>query len=336
MPLSTDQLRQLLTERSEPARHRPAPQERITAHIRRARIRRAAGASLIAAVAVAAVVSAVSFAHQHASDQGAISGVPQFPAAFTASDGASYRRLAVTSMPDPAQRSATITVRAGSYPVDVMAACDAPRSGAAVEIEVNGVAAGGFGCPGTPQLAGLSVRPGRQAGITFVKVPMMAGVPEVKASWRFAVYEWKPPASARPAPPVPRLPARYTGNNTTTGHGKALRREIASRSGDWPGGRTATFTVTYHGRNLDISLACSGAIAGRLQAAMFVDGRAAGDVPCTSWTPGDPPPDSSAFGGRTGIADTLTFRIQAPSPYTAAAYAARAASWTISIYEEEF
>jgi hypothetical protein len=33
---------------------------------------------------------------------------------------------------------------------------------------------------------------------------------------------------------------------------------------------------------------------------------------------------------------TLTFRIAAPDPATAAAYAKRAASWTIAVYEEEF
>jgi len=259
----------------------------------------------------------------------------QFPAAFTASDGASYRRVAVTSMAEPAQQSRTITVRVGSYPVDVMAACDVPRSGAAVAVKVNGVTSAAVGCPGAPQLTGLSVRLGHPAHITFTKLPRMAGVPAINASWRFAVYEWKPPASARPAPPVPQLPSSYIGNDTTTGHGKALRREIASRSGDWPSDRTATFTVTYRGRNLDISVACSGAIAGRLQVTMLVDGHQAGEGPCTSWRPGDPPPDNDGFSGRTGIPDTLTFRIQAPSSYLTAAYAARAASWTISIYEEE-
>ena len=43
-PVSEDQLRQLLAERSEPARSRPAPTERITARIRRARMKRAAAA----------------------------------------------------------------------------------------------------------------------------------------------------------------------------------------------------------------------------------------------------------------------------------------------------
>jgi hypothetical protein len=137
------------------------------------------------------------------------------------------------------------------------------------------------------------------------------------------------------APPEPRLPLSYTSYNTTTGHGMAVRRLIASRSGDWPGDRTATVTVPYRRRNLDISIVCAGAIAGRLQVSMQVDGtNAHTQMPCTSWTPGQQPPDSTGILGRTGIPMTLTFRIQAPTTFTAG-YAKRAASWTIAIYEEE-
>jgi hypothetical protein len=59
MPLSSDQLRQLLTERSDPARNRPAPAEPLAARIRHARIRRAAGASLMAIVVLAGLVGIV-------------------------------------------------------------------------------------------------------------------------------------------------------------------------------------------------------------------------------------------------------------------------------------
>jgi hypothetical protein len=37
---------------------------------------------------------------------------------------------------------------------------------------------------------------------------------------------------------------------------------------------------------------------------------------------------------RAGIPETMTFRVQAPSSYWAAAYAKRSASWTIGIYQE--
>jgi hypothetical protein len=235
----------------------------------------------------------------------------------------------------PAQKSVTIKVRVGADPVDVMAACVSPPRPAAAGVSVNGTAGGVFSCLAAPRLIGLPARPGRQADITFTKIT----VPFARnagASWRFAVYEWTPPAMARPAPPVPWLPRSYTGDNTTTGHGKAQLRKIASRSGDWPSDRTAVFTVPFHGRNLDISVVCAGAIADRLQVTMQVNGSPASELPCASWVPGQQPPGNTGFTGQRGKRYTLTFRIKAPSPFTAAAYAKRAASWTIGIYEEEF
>ncbi|HET9970691.1 MAG TPA: hypothetical protein VFQ68_20820 [Streptosporangiaceae bacterium] len=61
---------------------------------------------------------------------------------------------------------------------------------------------------------------------------------------------------------------------------------------------------------------------------MLVDGSGSDTVPCASW-------DGSVTGGRNGRPMTFTFRVQVPSPYSAAAYAKRAASWTIAIYEEQ-
>jgi hypothetical protein len=333
MPVNEDQLRQLLAKRSDPARERPVPEERIAVRIRRARLRRAAGAGLLAVAVAAGVISGVTLAHEHAPGHAAsYSGAP-LPASFTASDGAAYRRLAVTSMTERAQRSASLTVTAGSAPIDVMVSCDHPTGNYLVFVKVNGASAGLLLCQRTPQLLGLPVRPGQQARITFTGAAPL-GSPDVH--WRLAAYSWTPPATARPAPAVPRLPLSYTGPNTTAGHGNALRRLVASRSGDWPADRTATFTLTYHrGRSLDISMVCTGAIASRLQVSMQVDGTQASQVPCTSTAPGSPQA-GSAIGARTGKPITLTFRIQAPGPATAAAASAkRAASWTIAVYEEQ-
>jgi hypothetical protein len=58
-------------------------------------------------------------------------------------------------------------------------------------------------------------------------------------------------------------------------------------------------------------------------------------VSCKSWTPGQPPEETTSIGGRAGVPMTLTFRFLAPSPDTAAAYAKRAASWAIGVYEEQ-
>jgi hypothetical protein len=333
MTVSEDQLRQLLAEHSEPARRRPVPAERIAVRIRRARLRRAAGAGLLAIAAAVGVVSGVTLAHEHGPGHAAsYSGAP-LPASFIAPDGAAYRRLAVISMTERAQRSASLTVTAGSEPVDVMASCDKPASGFFVLVKVNGTSVGILTCQSTPQLLGLPVRPGQQARITFTGA-LALGSPDVH--WRLAAYAWTPPAVARPASPVPRLPDSYTGPNTTAGHGNALRRLVASRSGDWPGDRTATFTLTYHrGRSLDVSMVCAGAIASRLQVSFQVDGSGGQQVPCTSTAPGSPQ-SGSTIGGRPGKPITLTFRIQAPGPGTAAAaYAKRAASWVIAVYEEQ-
>lgn len=332
MPLSTDQLRQLLTERSEPASYRPAPHERIRMRIRRARIRRAAAAVVVAAIAVGGGLVIAPVLDRPAANL-AVTGQP-FPASFTASDGTSYWRVAVTSLTLPAQKTATIRLKVGSYPIDVMAECGAVTSHgvAAAGIAVNGTDSGGVFCPQTRQLFGLPVRLDREADITFTRITLPQ-IPNVGGSLRFAVYEWKPPAVAGPAPAAPRLPRSYLGYNTTTGHGMVLRREIASHSGAWPADRTYTVTVPFRGRGIDISAACSGAIAGRLTITLEDDGHALSTpLQCKSWVAGTAPPDTTGYAGRTGVPATLTFRIQAPSP--AADYAQRSASWTIAIYQE--
>jgi hypothetical protein len=328
MPLSTDQLRELLAERSDAADLHPAPQEGLSMRIRRARIRRATVAGLLAVVAAAGVVTGLHLSQDHAASAVPVSG-QQFPVSFTASDGTLYRRVAVTSMA-AGQRSAAIDVKVGSHPVDVMASCGAPGQDLALSVDVDGASVGFATCPGTPQLVGLPARPGRQAAITFVSEAR-----SVTTSWQFAVYEWIPPAAvAMPALAVPRLPDSYTGYNTTTGVGRTRLSLVASRSGQWPADRTVTITVPDHGRNFDISVACSGDIAGRLQVSVLDRGQLTDQVTCASWTPGRQPPGQISFGGQAGVPDTMTFRIQAPSSYWAAAYAKRSASWTIAIYQE--
>lgn len=295
-------------------------------------MKRAAKAGLLALVVAAGAVSGATLAHEHAAGHAASYSGPPLPAGFTASDGAAYRRLAVTDMTDPTQRSAELTVTVGSAPVDVMASCDDPMDHSLIGVKVNGVVAGLISCQQTPQLLGLSVRPGQEARITFVRASSF-GLPDIKTGWRFAAYAWTPPAIPRAAPAAPRLPRSYTGPHTTAGHGTAPRRLVASRSGDWPGDRTATFTLTYRGRSLDISMVCAGAIASRLQVILQVDGSRGQAVPCTSTAPGGSQ-SGSAISGRNGKPITLTLHIQAPGP-DPAAYAKRAASWTIAVYEEQ-
>jgi hypothetical protein len=339
MPVSEDQLRQLLAERSDPARSRPVPQERIATRIRRARMKRAAGAGLLAIAVAAGVVSGVTFAHERAA-MTSYSG-PPLPTRFTASDGAAYNQLAVTYLTDPAHPSAALTLTAGSAPIDLMGSCGLPRSGALIGVEVNGKLVTVIQCQEPPQLIGLPVRPGQKIRITFASATRLGlpGLPDVRTTWQFAAYRWQPPVTARAAPTAPRLPRSYTGPNTTAGHGTVLRKLVAIRSGTWPGDRTATFAFTVHShRSFEISTVCAGAIGGRLQVSHQVVSQHADSpwseaVPCTPAGPRQLDNEGGILAA-SGERITLNYRIQAPSP-SAAAYAKRAASWTIAIYEEQ-
>ena len=298
-------------------------------------MKRAAGAGLLAVAVAAGVVSGVTLAHDHTTGHTASYNGPPLPASFTAPDRAVYHQLAVTSLAVPAQRYARLTVHVGSEPVAVvLGACDSSARGVAIDFKVEN---GDFGliiCRATPQVVDLSVRPGRTAVITFVQASRL-GEPDFRASWQLGVYEWTPPAALGPAPAAPRPPNRYTDLSTATGHGTALRRLIASRSGNWPGDRTTTFSVTPHGRSAQISVACAGTIGGTLQVSIQIDGSRGQKLPCVSWTPGMKPQATVSISGGAGTPFKVTFRIQAPSPDMAAAYAKRTASWTIAVYEEQ-
>jgi hypothetical protein len=328
MPVSEDQLRQLLTERSDPARRRPVPEERIAVRIRRARLRRAAGAGVLAVAAVAGAVSGVVLAHESAPGHVASYSAPPLPASFTASDGAAYRRLAMTSVTGPAQRSASLTVTAGSDPIDVMASCDHPKGSRFINVEVNGSVVGDVTCQGPSRLTGLFVHPGERVRITFV-----VGLPvgPLKAGSQFAAYAWTPPATARPAPAEPRLPHSFTGPAAIPGHGNVRWHLVASRSGDWPADRTVTITAPAGTSTLELSMVCAGAIAGRSEVSFGSQPGLIGT--CQPWTPGQPVPGQLTIDRKDGKPVTLTLRLQAPRA-NPAAYAKRTASWTVALYAE--
>lgn len=300
-------------------------------------MKRAAGAGLLAFAVAAGVFSGVTLAHERPSGHGAnLSGQP-LPASFIASDGTAYRQLAATALTDPAQRSAALTVTAGSDPVDVMAACDTPKSGVFIEVRVNGngTPAGLLACKQTPQLMSLPLRPGYVAHVTFVR-ESRADVQDRNVGWRLAAYAWTPPATIQPAPAAPRVPQSYTGPNSLAGPRNVLRKLVASRSGDWPGDRTATFTFTYHtGQNFNLSMVCAGPIGGRLQLSLQVNGSGSPGtaLSCTPAGPGQLG-GPNVTGRRNGESITLTFHIHAPN-WRPADYAKRAASWTIALYEDQ-
>ncbi len=297
-------------------------------------MKRAAGAGLLAVAVAAGVLSGVTLAHEHALGRAPSYSGPSLPARFTTSDGAAYRRLAITAMTEPAQHSASLTVTMGSEPVDVMGACTNPASGVTLDVSVNGTLGGTIQCR-QPQPIAVSVAPGRKAVITFVGDKGSSfSLPDVHATWKLAAYAWTPPATVGAAPAEPRLPQNYTGPNTTTGHGNAVRHLIGSRSGDWPADRTATFHLTYRGRNLDVNVFCAGLIGSRLLVTIEIHGGST-TMPCTTWSPRYLSQDYSVLNRQNGTSITLTLRVQAPSPDSAAAYAKRPASWTIAIYEEQ-
>jgi len=299
-------------------------------------MKRAAGAGLLAIAVAAGVVSGVHLAHDRAAVT-SYSG-PPMPASFTASDGAAYRRLAVIYLTDPAHPSAALTLTVGSAPVDLMGSCGLPGSGALTGVEVNGKIVTAIQCQDPPQLIGLPVHPGQKIRITFTSATRL-GLPirqDLRTTWQFAAYSWQPPATARPAPAAPRLPRMFSGRNTTTGHGSALQKLVASRSGTWPGDRTATFTLTFHGHDYGIATICAGLIGGRLQVSQETPGSPEGEaIPCTQAGPGELDNVGGDLSGSNGARITLTFHIRAPSTYFAADWAKRPASWTIAIYEEQ-
>jgi hypothetical protein len=332
MPVSEDQLRELLTERSDPAKRRPVPEEQIAVRIRRARLRRAAVAGVLAVAVVAGTLSGVVLARQPAPGHAASYSAPPLPASFTASDGAAYRRLAITPVTGPNQRSISVTVTPGSGPVDVMASCDHRKGTTSVIVNVNGSFGAFADCQGPLRLAGLPVHPGQRARITFV-----AGSPIGSriAGWQFAVYAWTPPAAARPAPAEPRLPHTYTGPDATTGRGNVRWHLVASRSGVWPADRTVTITAPAGTSSLELSMVCAGAVAERLPAGMSSHGSGYGSLPpCDQWTPGQPMPHQFTIDRRDGKPVTLTLRLQAPG-VDPAAYAKRLVSWTFAFYAEQ-
>jgi hypothetical protein len=278
-------------------------------------MKRAAGAGLLAIAVAAGVVSGVTLAHDRAAVT-SYSG-PSLPDRFTAADGAAYRRLAVTYLTDPAHPSAALTLTAGSAPIDLMGSCGLPASSALIGVEVNGKMATVIQCQDPPQLIGLPVRPGQKIRITFVSASRLGlrGLPDVRTVWQFAAYTWQPPATARVAPTAPRLPQSYTGPDTAAGHGTALRKLVAIRT------------------------VCAGLIGGRLQVSHRIaghqgDGSWSEAVPCTPAGPKQLDNEGGILAA-SGLRITLSYRIQAPNSSFAAAYAKRAASWTIAIYEEQ-
>jgi len=331
MPVSEDQLRQLLAERSEPARRRPVPDERIAVRIRQARRRRTAGAGVLAVALAAGVVSGVVLAHQPAPGHAARYSAPPLPASFTTSDGAAYRRLAITPVTGPNQRSASFTITPGSDPVDVMATCDHRKGTSFVLVEVNGRDVGFADCQGPGRLTGVLVHPGKRTRITFA-----AGSPIGSriAGWQFAAYVWTPPVIARPAPAEPRLPLSFTGPAVLPGHGNVRWRLVTSRSGVWPADSTVTITAPAGTSPLGLSMVCTGAIAERLEVTTGSDGSGGLIPPCVQWTPGQRVPRQFTIDRRHDKPFTLTIHLQAP-PVDPAAYANRKVSWTFAFYAEK-
>ena len=249
-------------------------------------------------------------AHEPAPGHAASYSAPPLPASFTASDGAAYRRLAITPVTGPDQRSASFTITAGSGPIDVMASCDHRKGTTFVMVKVNGSVVGFANCQGPGRLAGLAVHPGQRARITFV-----AGSPIGSriAGWQFAAYAWTPPATARPAPAEPRLPHSFTGPAATPGRGNVQWRLVASRSGDWPADQTVTITAPAGTSNLELSMVCAGPVAERLPVSMSSHGSPDGLLrSCDTWTPGQPVPRQSTIDRQDGKPVTLTLRLQAP------------------------
>ncbi|MET8139129.1 hypothetical protein ABZU32_02340 [Sphaerisporangium sp. NPDC005288] len=307
--MTVQDLRDVLRSHGEgPAPANPVRNEQVQARIRRIRRRRrgvAAGAAL-SAVAVLGLAF-LPWRAQSGPDAVAVAPSPgrtstqraapverpdPLPEAFTAADGAAYRRLAVAAVAAGGSRKATVTVPVTGGPLDVAAACSGGvRSSMGVRIRIGGkpVSAAPWDllpCGKGRLLAPLAVPAGagERIRVSFELVDRLGGCVVAKGScvppengkvaFSLAVYEWAPPE--RPIePPAPRALPELRGY-----------RLADSRTGTWPRDRSLAFDVLGDGKPVAIDQICTGDVAPRLWFTIKVDDRLASRGTCAVWTSG--------------------------------------------------
>ncbi|MEV0381847.1 hypothetical protein [Nonomuraea sp. NPDC050643] len=279
MPIGRRDLHDLLDERSLPALERSIPWESLRSRTRAARRRRrtmiaVAGVATAASVAVAGTL--VARPEPPKDEEITASSPHQLPSSYEEKDGTVYRRLATAVFDPEGGRPVSFDVPVTGRPLAVMADCPtASMSSLQVTARVPGTSKQ-FGLTPVPFLMHVcddhrptDVEPlptGTRRATFTIRRPKVAGRPaEPARTWRFAVYEWTPPATMRPAPPPVAPPAGIGDPPEHT--------LLTTRSVTWPATREVTVAVPHTGRTLAMMTYCGGGIGGRLTEEVWVNGR---------------------------------------------------------------
>ncbi|MFD0468335.1 hypothetical protein ACFQ0B_08485 [Nonomuraea thailandensis] len=342
MPVSRQDLHDLLEERSRPALDRPVPWDRLRTRTRAARRRRLVTAAVAGAAAASVVVagmlvepwSPARVAQPRVTDAPTTAVSPHLlPASFEEPDGTLYRRIATATLDAPTKSKVTFEVKVSGRPLAIMANCPSRAPGAVPHVTVEKPVERWTALTPVPLLnaACTSNRPvdvlPLPTGTATFSITMPKSGERPKA-WRFGVYEWTPPGTMKkPAPPV--APPKMFGGPAGDEY-----RLVATQSVTWPAAREVTLTVPATGRAPVLMVYCGGGIARRLNEEIFVNGRLEKALrgECAA------PPSTHSRGytilGRKnlpGPGGTATIKVRVSSPISE--YERRPGTLTVAVYD---
>ncbi|MEV4174667.1 hypothetical protein [Nonomuraea sp. NPDC049709] len=339
--MTVQDLRDVLRERAEgPSPANPRRHDQVRARIRRTRLRRraAAGTALVAAVAAGMVLLPGTAAPPARETTTAARLAPtatakELPLRFTAPDGTEYRRLATAALEADGAKKTSVTIPVSGRPLDVAALCDGEFGASAPKILVDGNHTGPRGftsCPNAMELQPLVVPPGAtRVTVTFDTTTTGWGcvvkkkggpcvrVPEKRAGWDLAVYEWTPPSRPVTPEPVKAFPDRAGG-----------RRLASMSTGVYPNDSTIELEVVSTGGRIGIDQLCSGDLAARMWFTYRVNGgQSPSTVMCGVWKEGPYPMAMSEFEVPKGKKVTITGRMGLWGEHTN-----RPVDWAVAVY----
>ncbi|HUP99572.1 MAG TPA: hypothetical protein VM093_03850 [Aeromicrobium sp.] len=330
MPINQRELRDLLDERSRPALERPIPWHALRARPRGSRRLRLSAVAV--AVAVVAAGAFVSLGGPDEVDQPTSAQVTEkLPAQYEESDGTVYRRLATVTFDPSKEKSKTFPVEVSGKPVAILPDCPSTKTWPPqVTARV----------PGKSKTYTLSPTPflmnSCAHGTAVDMVPFPAGTQRVtftvkaidkpsEGKWRFGVYEWTPPATAKVASPPVEPPVTI---------GRKLNL-ITKGSATWPASREVTVTLPAKGRNLAIVVYCGGDLAERMPAKLWVNGRLLKGLAYCGFPPTAMVATFTSWGrGKRSLDDetvTIKVRLGAPIPE----YLRRSGTLTVAVYNSD-
>ncbi|MEV0830680.1 hypothetical protein [Nonomuraea rubra] len=346
MPVSRQDLHDLLEERSRPALERPVPWELLHTRTRAARRRRLVAVTVAGAAAASVALTGVlvapwspaEVAQPRQDDTPITASSPHLlPASFDEPDGTVYRRIATATLDAPKKSEVTFEVKVSGKPLAIMADCPS-RTRLVPQVRI--VRPGPDQWALTPRSSLIKVcdthmpidlgpfsSGTRRAKLSITMPKALKSDPGEQAKrWRFGVYEWTPPTTMPPAPsPVP--PPRSFGGTPPE------FRLIGSKSAVWPAAREVTVTVPPPGEQWALVIYCDGGLAGRLTGEVHVNGRRQ-DV--EAYCP-EPPSERGGVGysvlapARPGPDGKVTVKVTLWSKI--AGYERRPGNLTVAVYD---